>query len=401
MQVGLKPQSMKNKLVYVHGAMILLLYFLVKWIPISRSADKEHTGEYKVRKYRVDDDASMAAETTFRFQNSGINTFLSTLKEVLQPKAKQIVLVCFVGKFGLCGGIGDRIRGIPYAVALAHLSGRQLILHRSLLGNGPFDKNSTIEGHYNFVDGSCTNENVEKLMRSDAEILSVTVNCPALEPSAFSSQHSHLIGLQTIFRECLISYLCGAAAIHQTNIFKEGLDLAGRLVAAMPMWQYRNYTALHVRAGGSVLKIDSDYTAKALWWDDGYASDVPQDWIDVFKESTSSIQCGKHLAIVSDSVRLVSELQFTARDWLMITRCCSQPLHRDRSQRQGFFLQEIIDLFILARSRRIIAGGGGFAVLGRYWLGRDGPAIEIANSKEDIRNQMEIIRLESDCETKN
>ena len=81
----------------------------------------------------------------------------------------------------------------------------------------------------------------------------------------------------------------------------------------------------------------------------------------------------------------------------MITRCCSQPLHRDRTHRQEYFLQEIIDLFILARSRKIIAGYGGFALLGRYWLGRDGPEMEVVLSKEDIRGQVEIIQLDSDC----
>jgi hypothetical protein len=84
----------------------------------------------------------------------------------------------------------------------------------------------------------------------------------------------------------------------------------------------------------------------------------------------------------------------------MITRCCSQPLHRDRTRRQEFFPQEIIDLFILAHSRKIIAGFGGFAVLGRYWLGRDGPEMEVVKTKEEVRSQMERIRWESDCANK-
>ena len=93
----------------------------------------------------------------------------------------------------------------------------------------------------------------------------------------------------------------------------------------------------------------------------------------------------------------MSEVQFAAGDGLMVTKCCSQPLHRDRTHRQEFFLQEIIDLFILARSRKIIAGDGGFALLGRYWLGRDGPEMEVAKNKEEIQRQMENIWLESDC----
>lgn len=380
--------------------MILLLYMSLKWIPPRNSIGRDHPGQYENRNYHIDDSVSIAIETRRRFQNSGINSFLSILEEVLQPRVNRIVLMCFVGQFGLCGGIGDRIKGIPYAVALARLSGRQLILHPSLLANGPFD-NLTLESHHHFIDNSCTKENVERLMKSDAETISISVNCYPLDPSFFSLQYSQLVELQSIFDECSISYLCGAAAIHQAKIFEDGLNVARRLVAAMPMWPYRNYTALHVRAGGSKLTIDKDYTTKALKWEDGYASDAPQHWIDIFKESSSSIQCDKHLAIVSDSVRLVSELQFAAGDWLMITRCCSQPLHRDRTRRQEFFLQEIIDLFIMARSRKIIAGYGGFALLGRYWLGRDGPEMEVVKTKEDIRSQMNMIRLESDCKTKN
>jgi len=389
---------MKSKMAYAHGALALILYIFIYWTPSSSSIGSGSLGLYGYGNHHIDDGVSIALEIKRRFQNSGINSFLSILEEVVQLRDKQIILMCIIDQFGLCGGIGDRIKGIPYAVALARISDRQLILHPSLLANGPFLKNLTLESHYyHFIDGSCTKENVENLRETDAETIFITVNCEPLDPSIFSLQHTQHITLQTIKEECSISYLCGAAAIHQTEVFRDGLDIARRLVAAMPMLQYRNYTALHVRAGGSKLTIDSDYTTKALWWEDGYASGVPQNWIDVFKEAASSIQCDKHLAIVSDSVRVVSELQFAAGDRLMITRCCSQPLHRDRTHRQEFFLQEIIDLFILAQSRKIIAGYGGFAVLGRYWLGRDGPEMEVVKSKEEIQRQMESIWWESDC----
>lgn len=379
----------------------MLPYILFKWMLLTTSTNGSPMGQHENRMYYIDDGGSDALETKRRFQDSGINTYLSILEEVLQPKIDQIVLVCFFDQFGICGGIGDRIKGIPYAVALARLSGRQLILHRSLLENVPVGENLTLDRHHHFVDFSCTNENVEKLMKSDAEIISITVNCHPLDPSLFSLQRSQLIELQTIFEECSVPYLCGAAAVHQASVFQDGLNIARRLVAAMPMWPIRNYTALHIRAGGSNITIDNTYAVKAVDWEDGFASDVPQNWIDVFKESASSIHCDKHLAIVSDSIRLVSELQFNAGDWLMMTRCCSQPLHRDRTRRQEFFLQEVIDLFILARSQKIIAGYGGFAVLGRYWLGRDGPEMEVVVSKEDIRSQMNMIRLESGCKSKN
>jgi len=375
---------MTMKMALLQGAMVLLVSFiLIEWMPFSSDMRNRAIGIYHVNNRGTSD-----FENQRRFHNSEINSFLSTYEETVQPQARRIVLMCIVGQFGLCGGIGDRIRGIPYAIALALISGRQLILHPSLLSNGPFPQNLTSESHYHFIDGNCKDEYVESLRQSKAETIFITVNCYPLDPSTLLLQQTQLIALRTIKEECSIPHLCGAAVIHQTDVFKDGIDIARRLVAALPTLQYRNYTALHVRAF---------YTIKALGWDDTYVSDIPQHWINAFRERPPSILCQKHLAIVSDSVRLVSEVQSAAGDGLMVTKCCSQPLHRDRTHRQEFFLQEIIDLFILARSRKIIAGDGGFALLGRYWLGRDGPEMEVAKNKEEIQRQMENIWRESDC----
>jgi hypothetical protein len=346
--------------------------------------------------YQIDDGVPSAFETLRRFHDSGINSFLSIYEETVQPQASRMVLMCIAGH---CGGIGDRIRGIPYAVALAHICSRQLILHPSLLSNGPFFKNLTSENHYSLLnEEGCTTGNVESLRKSTAETLFISVNCwGALDPYTFVLHQTQIDTLQIIQKECSLPHLCGAAVIHQANAFKDGIDTARHIVAGLPMLEYRNYTALHVRAGGSKLLIDGSYTTKAVAWNDGYASDIPQHWIDAFNEKAPFTSCQKHLAIVSDSARLVSELQFAAGERLMITRCCSQPLHRDQAHRQEFFLQEIIDLFVMARSRKLIAGHGGFAILGRYWLGRDGPEMKVAMNKEEIQSQMESIWQGNDC----
>lgn len=276
-------------------------------------------------KSQSDDGQTSAFATQCRFRDSGISTFLSIYEQTVQPQPRRIILMCIVGQFGSCGDIGDRIKGIPYAVALAHISGRQLILHPSILSNDPFLENVTSESHYRFMDGACTKENVERLMKATAETIFITVNCVPLDPSELVLHQTQLSILQTLREECSIYYLCGAAAIHRSNVFKDGIDIARRIVAVIPMLQYRNYTALHVRGGGSSLLIDSNYTTKALAWDDGYASDIAQYWIDAFNEKAMFNKCRGQLAIVSDSVRLVSELQFAAGENLMITRCCSQP----------------------------------------------------------------------------
>ena len=88
----------------------------------------------------------------------------------------------------------------------------------------------TLETHHHFRDGSCTKENVEIVRKSDAETIFITVNCEPLDPSIFLLQHTQLTKLQTIKEECLISYLCGAAAIHQAKVVRDGLNIARRLV---------------------------------------------------------------------------------------------------------------------------------------------------------------------------
>jgi hypothetical protein len=397
-------RGMNGKMVFLHGSMVLMVYIFIRWMPLSTGlrsrAGGKYLWQYAYKDYRIDDGKTSAlVETERRFHDSGISSFLSLYEQAIQPQVSRIVLMCIVGQFGACGGIGDRIYGIPYAVALALISGRQLILHPSLLSNGPSITNLTSGSHHRFLDSGCTHENVNSFKEATEETIYITVNCYPLDPSTLLLQQTQLTALRTIQEECSIPHLCGAAVIHQTDVFKDGIDIARRLIAALPMLQYRNYTALHVRAGGSNLMIDN-YTTKALGWGDNYVSDVPQHWINAFRERPPSIFCQKHLAIVSDSVRLVSEVQFAAGDGLMITRCCSQPLHRDRTHRQEFFLQEIVDLFMLARSRKIIAGIGRFAVLGRYWLGRDGPEMVVAKTKEEIQRQMESIWHESDCATR-
>ena len=334
------------------------------------------------------------------FNASGIPLFMSTFQDVTKSKDMKLVMMCAVGH-GLCGGISDRASGIPFAVILALVGHRQLILDTSLLMNGPAPANLTDENHYFFVDGGCQNMGmVQRILNDNAPTIYITCNCmspiPPLSTTAIASTSSafqNTIG--AIQKECEVCSRCGAGALHRTETYQAHIRVARRVAESLSTWlPVANYTVLHVRAGGSLVSVGG--LVKAAPWDDGYASDIPQWWIDGFQGSSYQ-DCKKSVALVSDSVRVLSEIRFAAQDRLMVSHCCVQALHRDRFPKRSFFIQEVVDLFIMARSRRIVGGMGGFSTLGKYWLGGDGPDLVIKKSKQDVRSAMRDILSDAQC----
>jgi hypothetical protein len=201
--------------------------------------------------------------------------------------------------------------------------------------------------------------------------------------------------LDAIRRECNIPHLCGAAALHHTEVFRSNLAVARSIAESLSTWlPATNYTALHIRAGGSLVDIGGP--VNAVPWHDGHDSDIPQWWIDGFRKSLYQT-CHKNLAVVSDSARVLSELQYAVQDRLVIAHCCAQALHRDRYMNKAFFFQEVVDLFILARSRQIVGGMGGFSRLGKYWLGGKGPELVIVKSAQDMNTAMHNILTDAQC----
>lgn len=168
------------------------------------------------------------------------------------------------------------------------------------------------------------------------------------------------------------AYRCGAAAfraaVPYVTDFRHGFTHAHDIVRALqPSLPAGNYTVIQIRAGGSSIDVDGR-PVTALSWPDEYDSDLPNLWIRAFQSFVYS-DCKRSVAVISDSARVLSEIRQAARDKIMVIHCCSQPLHRDRarSRPDEFYLQEVVDLFIMAGSKRIIAGNGNFATLGRYW----------------------------------
>lgn len=300
-----------------------------------------------------------------------------------------------------CGGIADRTRGIPYVLSLAIMTGRQFVVHPSILTNGAILLDQSVpRPHYAFVDDYCDRpELLKELSENSSEDVYVTSNCKWSAPNRKSLPDGMIPGpsVDAILRECGgVPHRCGAAVIHSTDAFSAGLSRAQMVVASLTMLPYRQYTALHIRAGGSTVAIENSIVS-AVPWDDGHTSSVPQAWIDLFRVH-SFRRCGKNVAIVSDSQRLISELRLAASDDLALIHCCSQPLHRDRYTTERFPIQEIIDLYVLARSRHIIATHGGFGILGRHWLGGPGPLLTVARLPEEVDALRDLIIDEAACE---
>ena len=334
------------------------------------------------------------------FNSSGLSSFLSAYDVVSvrkESKDRRVVLICAASNGELCGGIADRTRGIAYAVVLALLTNRQLVIHPSLLSNAAVPR-MMASNHTLIDDGDgCNPQNVHAFIEDSNPHVYLSTNCNSFDVPTDRVDADMLSLIQQITQECETLYLCGAAVLHNHPTFEKPIGEAGLLVTAMmeSILPLNNYTALHIRAGGSQIKIN-DMTIASVPWPDGYSSELPQMWMDTF-QSIPYEGCMKNVAIISDSVRVVSELRFRASNRLVLTHCCNQPLHRDRYQGEGFFFQEVVDLFILARSKRIIGGLGGFAQLGQVWLGRGGPELTRVTTLNEIQHSMKEILADSEC----
>lgn len=354
----------------------------------------QHHGEYLT--------FDLTKGSILTFNTSGIENFIMAFKDASKPRPRRLVLMCATSSFQ-CGGIADRTRGIPYALSLAIITGRQFVVHPSVLTNAPvLPDRSPPRPHYTFVDDYCDRpELLKALSEEPLEDAYVTSNCKWSVPNKTSLPDGMTPGpsVDAILQDCGgVPHRCGAAVIHLTDAFSAGLKRAQMVVESLTMLPYRNYTALHIRAGGSTVTVNNA-AMSAVPWDDGHASSIPQAWIDLFQRHPFR-RCSKDLAIISDSQRLVSELRLAASDDLALIHCCSQPLHRDRYTAERFPIQEVIDLYVLCRSRHIIASYGGFGALGRYWLGGPGPLLTVARLPEEVDALEDSIIYEAACERK-
>jgi hypothetical protein len=338
------------------------------------------------------------------FNASGLSYFWGAYQRSIEVKTQKLVIVCAADQgLGPCGGLADRLHGIPYAVGLALLSKRQLVVDPSLMATGGLPAGLTSSSHVSLVDGNCDRTDLEKVNSLALDVVFITTNCEGFDSMKLALDSSGddpsvIKLLLEAERECAVPCLCGALVAHSLPAWAPDMMSAWQFVQHLPMLPARQYSALHIRAGGSTFDVD-DHTVNAVSWDDGYISDIPRFWVNAFK-SIKFGNCPSPIAVVSDSARLVAELQFQAYDHLLIEHCCTQPLHRDRTHRPGFFWQEALDLFVLARASQIIGGNGGFVVLGQYWMGKGENTSELirARSADEIRGALDMTLRNGGCQ---
>ncbi len=324
---------------------------------------------------------------------------------VMVPQARTLVLHCRQG----CRGVADRIRGIPFAAILAYLSGRQLIVDRSYLSYVP----SPPDGPDYRFDDDCATPGFVKTIRNVLAEASPTVfiksSCFKLPmwDGIINGNDDRLPSLAEISQLCSQqmedAYRCGAAAFrasvpHVTELH-DGFAAAHRAVEALqPFLSSRNYTVIQIRAGGSTIDVGGTAVA-ALSWGDAYISESPNLWVEAFQKLRYS-DCRKSIVVLSDSARILSEIRHAARDRLMVINCCNQPLHRDqiKSRPYEFYLQEVVELLIMASAQKIVAGQGNFVTLGRYWLQREGPQLVRAETAKAINDALFHSLKECECQ---
>jgi hypothetical protein len=122
------------------------------------------------------------------FEASGINTFMSAYRNLSIPRERKLMVVCSETLSGRCGGLSDRIKGLPIMAAMALMTGRQLVVHPSLFMQGrkaPVDFPK--EHHHNLRAGSCflTGEGVvawaRDVLQDQAQVITMLTSCDNFE----------------------------------------------------------------------------------------------------------------------------------------------------------------------------------------------------------------------------
>lgn len=285
---------------------------------------------------------------------------LEILKSINSPLHSKRILVTCCKSRGLCGGSGDRIRGLSYIASLAADMGTNLTIHPSYAFGFP-QICDTNKPYLRLVDGSQDRApNFQDIFLENDEVqISSNWDTPR--------EGSPLTGWCN-------SYECGNLLYHYFAPPAEGLFKALSFANSfLDNWS-RNSTVLHVRAGGSKIKV-GDSTVQALKWGDGYETEFPNQILAWASSLNRNIRCKSPMTLISDSLRFSSELSYLAPEGLQILRCCVSPIHVDRSRGEANVdpsMQQYFDLLVMAKSYKIFTTSGGFAKLGASFLGSPG-----------------------------
>jgi hypothetical protein len=112
------------------------------------------------------------------FEASGIDTFLSMYRNVSMPRERKLVTL------SLHGGLSDRIKAVQFGVALAALTGRQLVVGPSLFMEGAevpaeFEREPriTLYSAACGLTGKKATDWSRKALHHPARVITLTTNC--------------------------------------------------------------------------------------------------------------------------------------------------------------------------------------------------------------------------------
>ena len=277
------------------------------------------------------------------------------------PGTGRILAVCCE----FCGGLSDRVRGISYAHEIAALTGRTLEVDESVfLKSSPKSacKVSSSSRLYRLIDRPPSLDDIKQL--NDVRDILFESNMAA------SDDYIHQQGYQSALE-------MGAAAA------REHIPCKNRALAYAGALSHRfghPYTVLHVRTGGSNITIGSQ-NLKTVQWDDAHVSGLPDALLQFAKLLPKDCVCKTPLVVVSDSSRVVSELQMALYGKMIVFAQGSQPVHVDRPK-DGTTEecdQSIFDLAVMSSAHEIIGTHGNFGHLGAVLFAN--PSVPFYQSK--------------------
>ena len=262
------------------------------------------------------------------------------------PGTGRIIAVCCE----FCGGLSDRVRGISYAHEVASLTGRTLEVDNSVFhkrkAQSPckINRSSTL---YRIIDRPHSLTEIKQLN----DFKDIYFECNIDASAEYIHSHGYQSGLE----------MGSAAAREHIPCKNRALSYADSVVHRFGS----DFTVLHLRTGGSNITI-GDQVMKTVQWEDGHGSGLPDALLKYTKRIPSDCTCKTPLVIVSDSSRLVSELQMALYGKMTVFSQGSQAVHMDRP-RDGHSEecdQSIFDLAVMSSAREIIGTHGQFGHLG-------------------------------------
>lgn len=290
------------------------------------------------------------------YDYSGVDPdILRILEGINSPRHSRKFIVKCCRERGLCGGSGDRIRGLSFIASLAD----ELHANISIDPSYAFGPPQTCDRSkpYVWLVDTATLPDVNALFAQNP-IIQITSNWEKPKKG-------------TRFDGWCDSYQCGNLVLSffskRTRPFLQAYSFVEDF---LEHWTSGSHVSLHVRTGGSNIRVGRDALVPAVPWDDGFSSGLPNRILDWAESLPRSLTCNSSLILASDSVRFATELSLRMPHGVNMPRCCTVPSHSDRSSIAGVqAVQQYVDLLLMARAEHIFSTVGGFSKLASSFVG--------------------------------